>query len=216
MQHIRTRWMGPLRNEQRSLKSRNVTSQFLRLVRWKSMFKCCEVIKCQRGRQNEWPKTEGSFQWSSPRNFRRAVLTAKSRQVPPIDHMLFVLANRNVYLVTPCKIYIYYIDTEYEWGILSGILWLCCKTNCHICLNSCFSTAILQSSSIHLYSETLLLPKPPFYTIQQLMSLFFNFILWHIATVALQLAVHSMKLRHCSRDITGGTVRLQFSQIMSD
>lgn len=112
------------------------------------MFKWDKEIKCQKERQNKCPKMEGSFEQSSHSKFHHAVLTTKkSLQVSPIDHMLFVLANRNVYLVTPWKIYIYYIDTEYKWGILSGILWLCCKTNCHICLTSCFTISILQYSS---------------------------------------------------------------------
>lgn len=92
-----------------------------------------------------------------------ATLNTKSILGSPIDHMLSILAKRNVYLVTPWKIYIYYIDTEYKWGILSGILWLCRKTNCHICLSSCFTIPILQSPSTCLYSEVFLFPKPFLY-----------------------------------------------------
>lgn len=167
------------------------------------MFKWDKEIKCQKERQNKCPKMEGFFEQSSHSKFHHAVLTTKkSLQVSPIDHMLFVLANRNVYLVTPWKIYIYYIDTEYKWGILSGILWLCCKTNCHICLTSCFTISILQYSSTCLCSETFLFHKPLFCTIQKLMSLFFNFILWNIAAVAFQLAINAIKLRYCSCNIT--------------
>lgn len=155
-------------------------------------------------RETEWMAWNGGLVWviQYQKVQSRCPNNKKSLCVSPIDHALFVLANRNVYLVTPWKIYIYYIDTEYKWGILSGILWLCCKTNCHICLNSCFTIPILQSSSTCLYSETILFPKPLYYTMQKLTSLFFNFILWNIATVALQLAIHSIKLRYCSCNIT--------------
>lgn len=117
--------------------------------------------------------------------------------------MLSVLANRKVYLVTFWKIYIYYIDTEYKWGILSGILWLCYKTNCHICLNSCFPIPILQSSSTSPFSETLLFSLFLLLQYRSLHFIFFlSFILWQIITEALQLALHSIKLRYCSCNMT--------------